>query len=246
MNRSSKLLTGALIISMLFTLCSCSNTDTTKRNRDEDSDSTRTERKIDADNETSNTISETLDVTTSEDSQTSTTAESTENQTTEATFSTDITKPTGTDGEFVREVDWASCGKYKNWATDVNEIIPEGYTGNMIYGISETDPNKTYMVYGRDPEWMDTFGYCYFNNDFVFLFKLTKPLKGGDRLYYTTVKDGVENNEPRMLVYDDDFNDEFVLRWPDYEFTDNGSFELRLWEDKEMTHLLGYVEVIKT
>lgn len=102
------------------------------------------------------------------------------------------------------------------------------------------------MVYGRDQEWMDTFGYCYFNTEFVFLFKLTKPLKGGDRLYYTTVKDGVENNEPRMLVYQDDYNGEFVLKFPDYEFTDNGSIELRLWEDKEMTHLLGYVEVIQT
>ena len=68
----------------------------------------------------------------------------------------------------------------------------------------------------------------------------------GDRLYYTIVKDGVENNEPRMLVYQDDYNGEFVLKFPDYEFTDNGSIELRLWEDKEMTHLLGYVEVIQT
>ena len=157
-----------------------------------------------------------------------------------------IDRPSSTDGEFVRDVEWGHIKEYKNWAEDVHEFIPEDYTGNLIFGISEPDPYKTYMIYGKNPEYIDTFGYCYFNKDFIFMIKLPKPLNAGDRMYYTTVENGIENNNIRTIVYQEEYDGEFVIRFPDLKFADNGSYEFRLWADKDATVLMGYVEVIQT
>lgn len=146
---------------------------------------------------------------------------------------------------FVTNVIWEGTENHANQAVGVFEYIPEWSDNTFYYGKSEIDPNGVFMHYSKDPEWLDTAGYCIADDGITVMVMFNHRFEKGTELAFDWAIDGEDYGTTEKYIVEEDDAYIFEFTIPVTSLDKYQTCEFRLWE-KGHSHVVAYVELTQT
>lgn len=145
----------------------------------------------------------------------------------------------------IEEIDTSvSSSGHENQAVGVYEYVPDWCEdGDIIYGYSEFDPDGFMMFYSKEPDWLNTAGYCIDDDGIWIATYYDRYFSPGTKFIADWWKDGEQIVDTEIIEVSE-FTNEIEAFLPVDEFTASSDYELRLWEE-DHRHVVAYVKIMR-
>lgn len=150
-----------------------------------------------------------------------------------------------TNDTFVTTVSWEGTENHANQAVNVYEYIPEWSDKTFYYGKSEIDPNGIFMHYSKNPEWLDTAGYCIADDGITVMVRFNHKFEIGTELAFDWYIGGDIYGTTEKYIVEEDGAYIFEFTIPVTSLDKYQECEFRLWE-KGHSHVVAYVKLTQT
>lgn len=146
---------------------------------------------------------------------------------------------------FVTNVVWEGTENHANQAVGVFEYIPEWSDSSFYYGKSEIDSNGIFMHYSKEPDWLDTAGYCVADDGITVMVRFNHKFNKGTELAFDWSVGGEPYGTTEKYIVEEDGSYIFEFTIPVTSLDKYQTCEFRLWE-KGHSHVVAYVELTQT